>query len=88
MWLRNVIIPIGTIIFTIHESSFKCIVKKPFNFELPGTLAFKPLNSWGGGGVEKKSDYFVMSDLSEDTSSILSRANFQNILKINILVVQ
>ena len=42
-------------------------------WQLRGTLAFPPLNFWGGGGgVEKKSEYFVMADLYEDISRILA----------------
>ena len=42
----------------------------PFYAELLCTLAFPPLNSWVGGGGrgvggEKKSEYFVMSDLQD-----------------------
>ena len=36
-----------------------------FNAKLLGKLAFQPLNYWGGGGGSKKSEYFVMSDLSD-----------------------
>ena len=54
---------------------FLCyLLINPFNAELLGTLASPPLNSWRGGGGRwyKKSEYFVMSDLYEDTSRILA----------------
>ena len=55
------------------------------NAEFLGTLAFPPLNSWGGGF--KKIEYFVMSDLSEETSRILAYEQNNNMRRSFALLV-